>query len=347
MSESLHFLSTHRLGHITAEQLQAALDRFDLGALLAAEPIPFGLFGQNVLLHTDRGRYVLRACSHYPWQFPKERFFANLLHEHTAAPVPWPYLVETSPDILGWDFAIMPCLPGIALADQSIRTALPDEEQRDIARALGTTLAKLHEVTWPFPGQYNLSSDDIVPLDVPYGDWLVAQARDWVTRARQQSDRTTGADVAWVESIVARAGDALEVPFTAVPVHGDYAYNNAMAQRTEGGWRCSGVVDLMNMSMGDGEVDLSLLTRMYVVDGRPDCARSFLTAYLQQHRPRPLFLPRFTLNMLIYILIGWEYGQRHPELGWFEPTETLRSWAEPVMEQTGEVAVQVLQSVGQ
>jgi aminoglycoside phosphotransferase (APT) family kinase protein len=139
----------------------------------------------------------------------------------------------------------------------------------------------------------------------------------------------------------------LEVPFTAVPVHGDYAYNNALAQQGEGGWRCSGVVDLMNMSMGDGETDLSLLSRMYVVDGRPDCARAFLTAYLERHRPRALFLPRFTLNVLIYILIGWEYGQRHPELGWFELTETLRSWAEPVVGQTRDVAAQVLQVVGQ
>lgn len=85
---------------------------------------------------------------------------------------------------------------------------------------------------------------------------------------------------------------------------------------------------------------------MYVVDGRPDCARAFLAAYLECSPPRPLFLPRFTLNALIYILIGWEYGQRHPELGWFDPTDTLRSWAEPVLRQTEAVAAQVLQELG-
>jgi hygromycin-B 7''-O-kinase len=347
MSDSPHLLSTPRLGTIRADRLQAALDRFDLGALLAAEPIPFGLFGQNVFLQTDRGRYVLRACSHYPWQFPKERFFANLLHERSSAPIPWPYLVETSPDVLGWDFAIMPCLPGIALADQQTRVALPDDEQREIARALGAMLAEIHRVELPYPGEYDLASDDLVPLDVPYSDLLVGQTREWVTRACRHSDRTTDSDVAWVDSIINQARDALQVPFAPVPLHGDYAYNNALARRTKSGWQCSGVVDLMNMSVGDGEGDLALLTRMYVVDGQPDCARAFLTAYLERHRPRRLFLPRFTLNVLIYILIGWEYGQRHPELGWFDPDDTLRSWAEPVVRQTRDVAAQVLQGVEQ
>lgn len=240
-------LSTHRLGRITYAQFQAALDRFDLGRLLSAQAIPFGLFGQNVILVTDRGRYVLRVCSHYPWQFPKERFFARLLHERSDAPIPWPYLVETSPTILGWDFAIMPCLPGIALADQQLRRALSNEEQREIARELGRTLAAIHRVTSPFPGQYDLATDGITPLNVPYSDWVVAQTRDWVEKARQPS--------------------------------------------------------------------------------------------------RAHFLPRFTLNVLLYLLIGWEYGQRHPELGWFARGETLWPWAEPIIEQTRDVAARVLEEV--
>ncbi len=35
-----------RLGILTGEQLQAALDRYDLGALGSAEPAQGGLFGQ-------------------------------------------------------------------------------------------------------------------------------------------------------------------------------------------------------------------------------------------------------------------------------------------------------------
>ena len=42
-------------------QLQAALDRFGLRRLVSAEPFTVGLFGKNVGLITDTGRWVLRG----------------------------------------------------------------------------------------------------------------------------------------------------------------------------------------------------------------------------------------------------------------------------------------------
>lgn len=69
-----------RLGTLTSDQLQRALDRFGLGRLLSAAPVPFGLFGQNVFVTSSAGDYVLRGCPHYDWQFPSEQFFARLLH---------------------------------------------------------------------------------------------------------------------------------------------------------------------------------------------------------------------------------------------------------------------------
>jgi aminoglycoside phosphotransferase (APT) family kinase protein len=337
---------SQRLGRLTTEQLQAALDRFDLGTLIKAEPIPFGLFGQNIVLNTGRGRYILRGRSHYPWQFPKERFFADLVHERSNAPVPWPYLVETSTDIFGWDFAIMPALPGIRLADHEVRREIPRADQRAIARALGEALAELHGVEWPFPGQYDLASNTILPIAISYADWVSAQVHDLGNRACANNvDATTNADLAWVESFIEEAREALQAPFTPVAVHSDFAYNNALAQRIENGWRTSGIVDLMGMYMGDGEADLSLMSRMYVVDGLPDCAEAYLRGYLERCPPRPLFLPRFRLHVLRYILIGWEYGQRNPELGWFQPEETLRSWSEPVVDETMRVASHVIGSM--
>ena len=49
---------SQRLGVLTAEQLQAALDRFDLGGLIDARPAPGGLFGQNVLLTSTKGAHA-------------------------------------------------------------------------------------------------------------------------------------------------------------------------------------------------------------------------------------------------------------------------------------------------
>ena len=102
-----------RLGTLSHIQFQAALDRFDLGAFVRAEPISAGNFGQNVFLTSTKGEYVLRGAPFYPAQFPKERFFTQQIHEHTRAPVPWPYRLDPSDAIFGWSYVIMPRMPGL------------------------------------------------------------------------------------------------------------------------------------------------------------------------------------------------------------------------------------------
>src|SRR6266496_1680075 len=97
-----------RLGNLSDDQLQAALDRFSLGRFVRAEPIPFGLFGQNLFLTSTTGDYVLRGVPHYDWQFPTEQFFAEQLHQKTRVPVPYPYRLESATDIFGSAFILMP-----------------------------------------------------------------------------------------------------------------------------------------------------------------------------------------------------------------------------------------------
>src|SRR5262245_32023812 len=104
---------SERLGAISAEQLQAALDRFELGRLIDAQPVPSGLFGQNIFVRSTEGDWVLRGAPHYDGQFEKERFFSRLVHERTEADAPWPFLIERSEELFGWHYAIMPRLPGV------------------------------------------------------------------------------------------------------------------------------------------------------------------------------------------------------------------------------------------
>jgi len=66
---------SQRLGVIADDQFQAALDRFNLGTFIKAEPIPFGNFGQNVFVTSSQGEFVLRGRPHFWWQFPTEEFY--------------------------------------------------------------------------------------------------------------------------------------------------------------------------------------------------------------------------------------------------------------------------------
>src|SRR6185503_16091817 len=127
---------SQRLGNISDKQLQAALSHFELGEFLSAEPVPFGLLGQNLFVTSTVGEFVLPGVPHYYWQSPTEKFFTELLHIKTHVPVPYPYLFNTSPEIFGWPFVIMPKMPGLQLADSQVVARLSMDDRRGVARAL-------------------------------------------------------------------------------------------------------------------------------------------------------------------------------------------------------------------
>src|SRR4051794_20759680 len=103
---------SERLGAIRDEQFAAACLRLGVGRFLKAAPTTSGLFGQNVFVTTSDGEFVLRGAPHWVkgpgdvewrredrWQFTKERWFAQQLHEKTNVPVPWPMLHDETNDI--------------------------------------------------------------------------------------------------------------------------------------------------------------------------------------------------------------------------------------------------------
>jgi hygromycin-B 7''-O-kinase len=317
-----------RLGTLTHAQLQAALDRFALGELVAAEPASGGLFGQNVLLETERGAFVLRGAPHSNWQLPKERFFARLLHERTRAPVPWPYRIEDASDIFGWSFALLPRLPGECPSLPKARESLSSEDRREIAAALGEQLAELHALVWPAPGEYELARDDVCAADAPFADWTLARLRDWLARSREASDATTDEDVDWVESILAPSRAALAQPFEPGFVHADYTEGNVVVERAAKGFRVTGVFDLMTAYMGDPEEDL-VRSFSHYARGDSERARRFIAAYRAKRALRPGCTERFPVYMLTDRLVFWEYGQRNHI--WFPAGMSLREFAEPFL----------------
>ena len=318
-----------RLGRISPAQFQAALDRFGLGAFVRAAPIPLGNFGQNVFVTATSGEYVLRGAPHYAWQFPKERLIAHLLHERTGAPVPWPYLLDPSDDIFGWSYALMPRLPGLQLGDPAVYAALSAADRRRIAAALGAMLARLHRLTWPHAGDYDLDVDTIVPFAGDYRDRVVARIRHNLAVAREHGAPTTASDASWVETVLAAGYDMLGVPSEPCIVMEDYTTRNVVVERARQGWRVSGVFDLMTPYFGDGEADLSRQVAMYW-DDEPACARAFLRSYLGRRPPRQGFGARFPIYMLDDRLIIWTWAHRHGVV-WWDRSQTLRTWAERYM----------------
>lgn len=160
-----------RLGAITPEQVQAALDRFELGRFRSVTPTEGGLGRQTAFVEADSGSYVLRGNPLFEGQFEKEVFFARLLHERGPVAVPWPYHHDPGTDIFGWPYVLLPRLPGRA-ADVGPPSDLGPEDQRAVVSALAGTLAALHAVGWSVCGEYSGESAGIEPLPSSWSSWV-------------------------------------------------------------------------------------------------------------------------------------------------------------------------------
>ncbi|HYD10403.1 MAG TPA: phosphotransferase [Acidimicrobiales bacterium] len=121
------------LGELSDAQLQAALDRFGLGRLVSAEAFTDGLFGKNVGIVADSGRWVLRG---HPWpahsdeQFRRERFWAASTRAHCDVPVPWPFHIEDDESLLGWPYQLSGGCPERTSATRSALQRSGARQQR-------------------------------------------------------------------------------------------------------------------------------------------------------------------------------------------------------------------------
>ncbi len=316
---------SQRLGVITVAQFQAALDVFDLGVFVAAEPAQGGLFGQNVLLRSSKGSYVLRGCPHTDTQFAVERFFCRQVHERTPVPAPWPYLVEPSWSIFGWPFAIMRRMPGDC-PDDRLTATLALADQVAVAAAMGRALAGLGEATMPSLGCYDLATDGIAP--VPGG--LRADRELWMSGMLEDAMRYCPATVApergWIDGIVAAAYDRALQPFPPTVSTSDFGGGNAVVQRTPDGWRCSGVFDFFEYSSGDLELSLTRPLVGYLGQD-PAIPRAFVSGYAASRPLRAHARERLAFYALGDRLCIWNYG--HSQATWFPPGLGFRAFAEP------------------
>ena len=319
---------TKRLGVMEPAQFQAALDRFDLGTFIAATPIPFGLFGQNVFVTSTRGEWVLRGCPHYDWQFPTEQFFVELIHERTRVPVPYPYFVDLATDIFGWSYVYMPRMPGIQLADEALLAQLSGDDRLGLARAMARTLAELHTISADYAGTYDYQTHVIQPFAKNYRDMILGSIRDLLTTSQSYNANTTASDAAWVERVIHDNQEAMHQPWSISLVLRDFKEANMVAHQQQGDWQISGVFDLMEAHFGDGESDLVRQVGHYLRRA-PAFAGEFIREYLRLRPVAHGFMERQQLYMLYDSLIIWSYFQR-AEGGLPENKAlALEEWASP------------------
>ncbi len=329
---------SERLGAINDLQFEAVAARLNLGRFLKAAPTTSGLFGQNVFVTTTTGEFVLRGAPHWVkgpnetswrqedrWQFTKERFFASQLHERTNAPVPWPMLHDESSDILGWPYLVMPRMPGVCFDERSIRKALPPEHRRDVAVALGETLAEMQRLTGPFAGDFGITSISLEPYALGDTQHVIDETRAIVKMAVLHGAMTDD-DQVWIEAAVARALEA-KGPRPITFVHGDYKLNNLTVMQSGDGWRVSGLFDLHESRFGDGAIDIARQACSYL-DTEPELAAVFIDSYLRHVAAAArieAMLPLYIVNDRMKI---WAFFTRPDARAAWSEGKSFQGWAE-------------------
>ena len=339
--ESLPLMaSTHihgsRLGAIRDEQFAAAVGKAGLGTFLSAAPTTSGLFGQNVFLTTTQGDYVFRGAPHWhngrpndAWQFPKERFYADLLHAQTPVPVAWPQMLDDSCEDFPWPYLITPRLPGLCLQDPAARKGLTRQDFVQVARAMGAALAGLQVLTWNFAGDFDPDLQALGPYPSGYAGHLAQEIINH-SEATRPNGTLSPEDDQWLAMLLRADAEAAQDPAASF-VHNDYTLGNVLFERSAEGWRVSGVIDLMTSCFGDPAADLVRQTCAWI-DAGPACAAAFLTAYRQAGGRATPTRARLAAVAAYERLMIWGYFTR-PDVA--DPRFTgltYRAWAEPYVQ---------------
>ena len=334
MSEAKVYSS--RLGAISDEQFAEVARRWNLGAFVSAAPVTSGLFGQNVFVTTTKGEFVLRGAPHWVrrpgettyrpedrLQFTQEKFFAQQLHEHTEAPVPWPMLHDEKSDIFGWPYLIMPKMPGRCFNERDILKALSDADRRSVAEALGSMLVEMQKLTSPFAGNFDVDTIKLTPFAGGNTQHVIDETRGMGSGAEADGVLTSD-DIEWIETAGQRAHAVGERPNTYV--HCDYKFNNLTLGTENGGWRVTGLFDLHEARFGDGALDIVRQACSYL-DTEPGLARVFTESYFgrvgRDKRLRDI-MPLYVINDRMKF---WAFFARPTNRASWTIGKTFRQWA--------------------
>lgn len=310
-----------RLGKLSLGQFSEATQKYGLGRCISAVPLPGGIFRQNVLLTTDKSEWIFRGCSHYLWQFSKERFFADLLGRETVAPVPLPYFVDKSLETFKYDYVLMPKMPGLQLSNQAHFKTLSTSDQQKIASLLGRFLRDLQAYQAPFFGEYDEATDGMTAYSGLYRDEVRSRAEKFIHEANSATVSISDEEIEAIARMFQRYLPEVD-DSRPVIVMQDYKDGNLCVTEAKGSWKVTGLFDLMEARFGHPLEDLPRQYAAYLEAQRPDLANSFLARYGLSKGDLGLL----DCFMVVDRLIVWEYGVRVGK--WWSADETFSDWVQ-------------------
>jgi aminoglycoside phosphotransferase (APT) family kinase protein len=196
----------------------------------------------------------------------------------------------------------MPRLSGAM--GSTVWEAADDTTKVDLAAAHGAALAELHCATFDAPGPYDPQQESFV-AESDFGRWTLERIELLRTRSRE-IDALTSDDELYVDALVDSCSDALDEPFIPVLVHHDFSLANTNYELRRGRYCATGLFDLGEAHIGDGEEDL---VRFLFRRKRLQRA-AFVETYTAERPFRAGAPERLALYALADCLFLWEVSRR-------------------------------------
>ena len=204
------------------------------GTIRSATTPPQGMTSTVVILHAERGDFVLKQADRTPYMAWLRRE-ASVLQALATSNLPIPHYIalEDQPNMVS---LLMTALPGEPLSTLLGR-GVSDSMRHDLLRQFGTLLALIHVAT-PAPTLYS--------------------QRLWLQRTLDEARANQLHGYAEPEAPPIDAVIATCPPATPeVLIHGDYTIDNVLVN--DG--KLTGVIDWGRGDIGDPRYDLTLATR--------------------------------------------------------------------------------------
>ncbi|WP_454192801.1 phosphotransferase family protein [Paenibacillus sp. Marseille-Q7038] len=290
--------------------IQKMLSRWDLGTLHSYKPTEHGVMKQTLFIHTSTGDYVFKGNPLYPGQWEEEQFMIQQLKQHTKAPVPTPYVIDSAEDLFGYSYVIMPLLPGVHYHDLD-KLTLSEAKHKLILSKLAAALHELHTWKTMIAGEYDPETEDIRSFEQGFYPFFEQQILYWLEDARKYSP-IEDADINWVREKISVAASSFYDIDTYSFVMGDYKSENILIQQNEGEWEVSGIIDFTTAYFGDPLADVVKFTNQLLWKGQQKKARFFLSSYLQNadlpSTPYDIS-SRLSIHFLYSLILRW--GEIH------------------------------------
>jgi len=279
---------------VGSDQCARVLQRASLPAARALSRVLRGEVNAVFSVELVEGRQVVlkvQARGSRPERLLREKEACHLLRQTGSITVPTVLAIDAQEDILPFSYSILTHLPG--LEGDAVWPSLSWDEQIEVSRSLGRTLAHIHAAPLT-----HRPAPKVLPVNRSPRDWVAEQHGRFEEAWRHH--RACSYLPSWLLSQVSafwkQRESLLSDTSTLCLLHGDYGLANVKLSRRAS--EVSGVFDLDQVDIGAPEFDLAVV-QTSVVGRRHELREAFYNGYLRHCTLQAGFEERVTVYTLL------------------------------------------------